>query len=153
MTKITIGALALVGGLLLSPRTTEAQKLDAQIYELRIYHTNPGLLKNLHKRFDEHTNYLFVKHGIRLIGYWIPADEDNKLIYILAFPSIEAREKAWKAFGDDPEWQQVRDASQEDAGGPIIDKKKRGRRLVTIRRATSNPRSCSRPITRRSGRR
>ena len=122
MTKITIGALALVGGLLLSPRTTEAQKLDAQIYELRIYHTNPGLLKNLHKRFDEHTNYLFVKHGMRLIGYWTPADEDNKLIYILAFPSIEAREKAWKAFGDDPEWQKARDASHEDAGGPIVDK-------------------------------
>ena len=122
MTKITIGALALVGGLLLSPRTTEAQKLDAQVYELRIYHTNPGLLKNLHKRFDEHTNYLFVKHGMRLIGYWTPADEDNKLIYILAFPSIEAREKAWKAFGDDPEWQKARDASHEDAGGPIVDK-------------------------------
>ena len=122
MTKITIGALALVGGLLLSPRTTEAQKLDAQVYELRIYHTNPGLLKNLHKRFDEHTNHLFVKHGMRLIGYWTPADEDNKLIYILAFPSIEAREKAWKAFGDDPEWQKARDASHEDAGGPIVDK-------------------------------
>jgi len=122
MTKITIGALALVGGLLLSPRTTEAQKLNAQIFELRIYHTNPGLLKNLHKRFDEHTNYLFVKHGMRLIGYWTPADEDNKLIYILAFPSIEAREKAWKAFGDDPEWQQARDASHEEAGGPIVDR-------------------------------
>ena len=57
MTRITIGALALVGGLLLSPRHTEAQKLNAHIYELRIYHTNPGLLKNLHTRFKEHTNH------------------------------------------------------------------------------------------------
>ena len=121
MTRITIGALALVGGFLLSPHDTEAQKLNAQIYELRIYHTNPGLLKNLHSRFKEHTNHLFVKHGMSLIGYWIPADEDNKLIYILAFPSVEAREKAWKAFGEDPEWQKVRDASHEEAGGPIVD--------------------------------
>ena len=122
MTRITIYALALFGALLLSSHETEAQKLDAQIYELRIYHTNPGLLKNLHTRFREHTNHLFVKHGMSLIGYWIPADEDNKLIYILAFPSVEAREKSWKAFGEDPEWQKVRDASHEEAGGPIVDK-------------------------------
>ena len=120
MTRITICALALVGGLLLSPQETEAQKLDAQIYELRVYHTNPGMLKNLHERFREHTNYLFVKHGMRLIGYWVPADEDNKLIYILAFPSAEAREQSWKAFAEDPEWHKVRDASE--AGGKIIDK-------------------------------
>ena len=120
MTRITIGALALVGGLLLSPHDTSAQNLNAQIYELRVYHTNPGMLENLHQRFREHTNYLFVKHGMRLIGYWVPADEDNKLIYILAFPSPDAREKAWKAFAADPEWQKVQKASE--AGGPIIDK-------------------------------
>ena len=83
MTRITLCALALVAGLLLSPHDTEAQKLNAQIYELRVYHTNPGLLNNLHTRFKEHTNHLFVKHGMSLIGYWVPADEDNKLIYIL----------------------------------------------------------------------
>jgi len=122
MTRIILGALALVGGLFLSSQVAEAQDLDAQIYELRVYHTNPGLLDNLHKRFNDHTNHLFVKHGMRLIGYWVPADEDNTLIYILAFPSVEAREKAWKAFGEDPEWQQARDASHEEAGGPIVDK-------------------------------
>ena len=122
MTRIAMCALALVGGLLVSPHDADAQKLSAQIYELRIYHTNPGLLKNLHTRFKEHTNRLFVKHGMSLIGYWVPADEDNKLIYIVAFPSAEARERAWKAFGEDPEWQEVRDASHEEAGGPIVDR-------------------------------
>ena len=121
MIRVTMCALALVGGLLLSARGTEAQKLDAQIYELRIYHTNPGLLKNLHKRFDEQTNHLFVKHGMRLIGYWTPADEDNTLIYILAFPSVAAREQSWQAFRDDPEWQKAFAASREEAGGPIVD--------------------------------
>ncbi len=120
MTKIIIGALALVTGLLLSAQDTEAQKLNAQIYELRVYHTHPGMLDNLHQRFREHTNYLFVKHGLGLIGYWVPAAEDNPLIYVLAFPRAEAREKSWKAFGADPEWQKVQKASE--AGGPIIDK-------------------------------
>ncbi len=122
MTKIAFCALVLVGGLLSTPSEARAQNLDAQIYELRVYTTNPGLLKNLHKRFNDHTNHLFVKHGMRLIGYWTPADEDNKLIYILAFPSIEAREKAWQAFRDDPEWQKVYAASREEAGGPIVEK-------------------------------
>ena len=123
MIRIALSTLALAGGLLLlSPQDTEAQKLSAQIYELRVYHTNPGLLDHLHKRFNEHTNHLFVKHGMRLIGYWVPADQDNQLIYILAFPSIEAREAAWTAFGEDPEWQQARDASHEEAGGTIVDK-------------------------------
>lgn len=122
MDRTVLGTLVLAAVLSWAPRGAEAQGLDAQIYELRVYHTNPGLLDNLHKRFTEHTNHLFVKHGMRLIGYWVPADEDNQLIYILAFPSIEAREKSWKAFVDDPEWQKARDASHEEAGGPIVDK-------------------------------
>lgn len=122
MMRITLGALVLVGGLLSTPSTLDAQKLDAQIYELRIYTTTPGLLKNLHQRFNDHTNHLFVKHGMKLIGYWTPADEDNKLIYILAFPSIEAREASWQAFRDDPDWQAAYAASREEAGGPIVDK-------------------------------
>ena len=122
--KRTATLLLVMGAALLTlTAVSSAQsKLDAQIYELRTYYTHPGKLPNLHKRFREHTNHLFVKHGMRLIGYWTPADEDNKLIYVLAFPSGEARDKAWQAFRDDPEWQKVRDASHEEAGGPIVDK-------------------------------
>ena len=78
-------------------------KLDAQIYELRTYTTHDGSLPKLHARFRDHTNHIFVKHGMKLIAYWVPADEDNKLIYVLAFQSVEAREKAWEAFRDDPD--------------------------------------------------
>ena len=65
-------------------------KLDAQIYELRTYTTHDGSLPKLHARFRDHTNHIFVKHGMKLIAYWVPADEDNKLIYVLAFQSVEA---------------------------------------------------------------
>ena len=93
------------------------KKLEAQIYELRTYTTHDGLLPKLHARFRDHTNHLFVKHGMKLIAYF--ADEDNKLIYVLAFPSIEAREKSWQAFRDDPEWQAAYQASRAD--GPIVE--------------------------------
>ena len=132
--RIALVPLALAGMLWLMPASnateslggetvvTGQQQLNAQLYELRVYTTNPGLLPNLHKRFKEHTNALFVKHGMRLIGYWTPAAEDNKLIYILAFPDQEAREKSWNAFREDPEWQAVSAASKQEAGGDIVAK-------------------------------
>ncbi len=119
MTKLFLPVLALA--LFALPSENLAQpKLDAQIYELRTYTTHDGSLPKLHARFREHTNHIFVKHGMKLIAYWVPADEDNKLIYVLAFPSVEAREKAWQAFRDDPEWQAAYEASRAD--GPIVEK-------------------------------
>lgn len=94
-----------------------------RFFELRIYTTHPGKLGALHARFRNHTNRLFEKHGMQLIGYWTPADgEDanNTLVYVLAYPSRDARDKAWKAFRDDPEWKKAKEESQRD--GPIVKK-------------------------------
>jgi NIPSNAP len=58
-----------------------------------------------------------------IIGFWTPdnADEaDKKLIYILAYPSKEAREKSWKAFREDPDWLAVKSASEKD--GKLVEK-------------------------------
>ena len=57
------------------------------------------------------------KHGMTNSGYWSPIDAkqaEEKLIYILAFPSKEAAAKSWKDFGNDPEWKKVREASEVD---------------------------------------
>jgi NIPSNAP len=94
---------------------------DGRVFELRTYTTNDGKLDELHKRFRDHTNKLFVKHGMELIGFWTVADgpeAGNTLVYMLAFPSREAREKSWKAFRDDPEWQAAFKAST--AGGRLV---------------------------------
>lgn len=88
---------------------------DTRCYEMRVYYAAPGKLDALQARFRDHTCKLFEKHGMINIGYWIPVENpDNKLIYILAYPNREAREKAWKAFGADPAWQQARKASEVD---------------------------------------
>lgn len=90
---------------------------DDRIFELRTYTTYEGKLDDLHRRFRDHTNRLFVKHGMTLIGYWTPIEEpqaSNTLIYVLAYPSREAREKAWQAFRDDPEWKRVYEESHRD---------------------------------------
>jgi hypothetical protein len=93
------------------------------VYELRVYHCLEGKLPDLLKRFREHTTKLFEKHGMKNIAYWRPTDEpqkSNTLIYVLEHPSREAATANWKAFGDDPEWQSVRNASE--ANGKIVEK-------------------------------
>ena len=56
------------------------------------------------------------------ILYWRPADGqpamENKMVYLLAFPSVAARNASWSAFSADPEWQKVAADSQKD--GPIL---------------------------------
>jgi hypothetical protein len=94
-----------------------------RVFELRTYITNDGKMPELHKRFREHTNRLFEKHGMTLVGYWNPVggeNAENTLIYVLAFPSKEARDKSFAAFLADPEWQAAYKASH--ANGPLVKK-------------------------------
>ncbi len=94
-----------------------------RVYELRTYTTNDGKLDELHMRFRNHTNTLFVKHGMTLIGYWTPTDGDeanNTLIYLIAHPSRDAAKAAWSDFGKDPVWREAYAASRED--GPLVKK-------------------------------
>jgi hypothetical protein len=112
----TIVAMAIAG----SARAEDKPK-DGRLFEMRTYITNDGKLADLHKRFREHTNRLFVKHGMELIGYWTPAEgpeADNTLVYVLAYPNREAREKSWKGFMADPEWQAAYKASH--ANGTLV---------------------------------
>jgi hypothetical protein len=93
------------------------EKPAARLFEMRTYTAPEGKLDALNARFRQHTNRLFVKHGMALVGYWTPAEDPeagNTLIYILAYPSREAREESWAAFRNDPEWHAARDASEKD---------------------------------------
>jgi hypothetical protein len=108
-------AIAMIGA-----AATSADK-DARIYELRTYYAHPDKLDALHARFRDHTVKLFETHGMTNIGYWTPIDNpEHKLIYLLAFPDRDSREKSWKAFGADPAWNKVKQESE--ANGPLVTK-------------------------------
>jgi hypothetical protein len=106
-----------------SPEVKPSKAGEARVFELRIYKTPPGRLEALHARFRDHTMKLFSRHGMTNFGYWVPMDEkegrDNTLIYMLAHKSREAAAASFDAFRKDPEWVQVRKASEEKAGGPL----------------------------------
>jgi hypothetical protein len=107
--------------LLFSIMTHATAAADHRCYEMRTYYVAPGKMEALHKRFRDHTNRLLEKHGVAMIGYWVPLEKkEEKLIFILSYPSREAREKSWQAFMNDPEWKAAFKASE--AEGRIVEK-------------------------------
>ncbi len=97
---------------------------DSRAFEMRTYYAAPGKLEALNARFRDHTCALFKKHGMEIVGFWIPMDKDkgaeNKLVYMLAHKSREAAKKSFDDFGKDPEWQKAR--SESEANGKLVEK-------------------------------
>ena len=113
---LSLGLFAMVASV--KGETPQPAAPATKVYELRVYHCNPGKLDDLLKRFREHTIGLFEKHGMTNIGYWVPADDDkgkaDTLIYLLAHESREKAKASWDAFRNDPEWQKARAESEKD---------------------------------------
>ena len=119
-----LGAAAIAAAQAPAPAAGGSLAPDSGAFELRTYTAAPGKLEALHARFRNHTNRLFARHGMTIVGFWVPIDKDkgadNTLVYLLRFPDRAAREKAWEDFRKDPEWIAARDASE--ASGKIVDK-------------------------------
>lgn len=114
--SITCLFVGLTAGLLMN---TSAQ--TQKVFELRTYTATPGNLDNLHARFRDHTTQIFRSHGMEIVGYWTPADPElaeDTLVYVLEHESQEAANASWQAFGQDPVWREVAEAS--NANGPIL---------------------------------
>lgn len=105
-----------------SPKLNMTPAAKDRHFELRTYTVMPGRLEDLHARFRNHTLGIFAKHGMTSLLYWRPvADQPkmtDKMVYLLAFPTQEARNASWTAFGADPEWKKVSDDSQKS--GPML---------------------------------
>lgn len=90
-------------------------RITSNVQELRIYDAVPGKLQALHDRFANHTMGLFTKHGIQNIAYWTEdVGTSNRLVYMLGYPDLGAREKSWAAFVADPAWQKAREESEKN---------------------------------------
>jgi hypothetical protein len=113
--------LLLIVMMAVSAFAAPAAQKETRFFEMRTYYAAPDKLDDLLARFRNHTTAIFEKHGISNVGYWLPeTNSDNKLIYLLAYPSREAREKSWKDFFADPEWQAV--AKESEKNGKLVTK-------------------------------
>jgi len=102
--------------------TVGGSKPQQHVYELRMYHVNPGKMEALKARFGDNTDALFQEHNMKSIGYWQPEDAPNSqnlFIYVLEHPSREEAKKNWDTFHADPEWIKVK--AESEANGPLVD--------------------------------
>lgn len=121
LTSFTLFSTIVATLLLTGCATTPQAKDEPKVYEMRTYYSPEGKLDDLHARFRDHTMQLFEKHGIRNVGYWVPANNtENKLVFLLAYPSRAAREVSWQKFVSDPEWKAVQHKSE--ANGRLVAK-------------------------------
>ena len=111
--------LVILTGMLAVPAATAEEK-DTRLYEMRTYYAAAGKLDALQARFRDHTTRIFKKHHMTNVGYWVPVDKPNTLIYIISHESREAAKANWDAFRADPEWQKV--AKESEANGKILAK-------------------------------
>ena len=126
--KKLVPAVVLLIGMLLTARHLAAAEPappneTGRYFEMRKYYAMPGKLADLNARFRDHTCGLFKKHDMEIVAFWMPTEgpeADRVLVYVLAYPSKEARESSWKGFRDDPDWKAARDASEKN--GKLVEK-------------------------------
>ena len=114
------GSAAETNTVIVSPSVAK----DSRCFELRTYYAAPGKLEALNARFRDHTCALFRKHGMEIVGFWIPTTKEqgaeNKLIYVLAHKSREAAKQSWKDFSSDPDWKKAR--TESEVNGKLTEK-------------------------------
>ena len=96
-------------GIFWQPQEVQAQ--GNKVFEMRTYTTAEGKLPNLNARFRDHTMRIFDRHNMENIGYWVPQETPNTLVYIIAHDSREAAQENWGGFREDAEWPGVAQAS------------------------------------------
>lgn len=101
------------------PVAAAAAEQKPRLLELRIYHSpTQRQLAALHERFGGPEIKIFHRTGVHpvLYGDMVIGRDMPNLVYLTPFENLAAREKAWAAFGADPEWQKVREESIKKSG-------------------------------------
>ena len=102
----------------------ERQRAAAQVFELRVDKTMPGKREALADRFRDHTAAMFERAGMTNVGYWNAVtgdDTDDTFIYMLAYPSREARDAMWRELGTYEDFQELIVAVERDDARKLVD--------------------------------
>ena len=86
-------------------------KRAARIFEVRMYESNnAGTLRKKVKMFNDGEIGAFQRAGGQPVffGETFVGPRQPNLTYMLSYEDLAGRDKVWKAFGADPEWQRLR---------------------------------------------
>jgi hypothetical protein len=90
---------------------TDLAGRPGRVFELRRYESNNATtLAQKIKMFESGEIAIFQRLGMRPVFFaeTIVGPRMPNLVYMLSFDDLASREKLWKAFGADPEWQKLR---------------------------------------------
>ena len=86
-------------------------KRPARLFEVRTYESNSlGTLRKKVKMFNDGEIGAFQRAGGQPVFFgetFVGANQPS-LTYMLSYDDLAARDKVWRAFGADPEWQKLR---------------------------------------------
>jgi len=122
-----IALFSFVAGSLMTARWVHVTQVRAdsnRVFEMHVYHTVPGKAAALESRFRDTTSKLLAKHGLNIVGYWVPEETpawDNTFIFIVAHSSREEAKKNWDAMRADPEFQEMIKSEQANKTVEKID--------------------------------
>lgn len=81
---------------------------ETRFFEMRVVTANAGKFAALSQRFKDHAVKAFEKHGATTIGYFVPVDAKvEKIMYILAYKDLEARDLCIKNMEEDTAWKKL----------------------------------------------
>jgi hypothetical protein len=85
-----------------------------RVFELMVYHTEPGKAPALEAIFSDVAK-LQAKHDLDVIGYWAPNDDNpdwkDTFVYLVAHRSKDDAKKNWDALHADPAFPPYRKAA------------------------------------------
>ncbi len=91
------------------------------VYELRVYHLNPGMQPKILERFRSKETAISKRSGMQPVAFWVATDGPallpgggGTLIYILRHRSREAADASWAKFKVDPEWVALKTETEKD---------------------------------------
>ncbi len=95
-------------------RVQEVKADSHRVFELMVYHTEPGKVPALESIFKD-VSKLQAEHGLKTVGYWVPNDDSgawkDTFVYLIAHPSQEDAQKNWDALHADPAFLPYRQAA------------------------------------------
>jgi hypothetical protein len=96
------------------------------IQQLRIYEVFEHNKAAFHARFHNHAMPIMARHGFRILRTWETShDGRTEFAYILEWPDVVTKERAWRAFAADEQWKEVKRATSAvhgDLVGAIEDR-------------------------------
>ena len=79
------------------------------IHQLRIYEIFEDTKAAFHGRFEEHAARIMRKYNFDILAMWESrTPQRTEFVYLLRWPDVETKTRAWDAFMADEEWKEIK---------------------------------------------